>query len=397
MKKTFGIVLVFIAFLCSCSTQKTAQPLKEPILSSIAGPVTKPDKSYLPEKKRLSPLFGKLLDKVSRSDSSFNPSLDQIVYLSYTLSKPAVVTVNVYDPDQRLVAVLSDDPMKKGTHRITWDGHDMDGLVVADEAYFFTIIAKDKNGQTEIYDPTTFSGGQSHDITKVNIDPQQYSINYNMPEMGRIMIRMGIQGGPLMNQLVDWKPRVKGVVTEYWNGMDTDNLINIKNHPNFKMIVTYHSLPENSIIAFGNQSGNYLDYKKKLNSERPLKPERETSMSGLSPHYSLERSVDYSPGIDVQFTNTHGRDKNGLTILNKKTMVKITLKEEDKNIFQNHQFEICLFLDHKFYAEDETGYTPFNWVWDLSGVEAGEHLLTVNISSFQDQIGLMSKKVLVVK
>ena len=397
MKRTFGIVLVLIAFLCSCSTQKTAQPVKESTPSSIAGPVTEPDKSYLPAKKVLSPLFGKLLSEVSISDSSFNPSLDQAVSLSYTLSEPAVVTVNVYDPDQRLVAVLSDDSMEKGTHRITWDGHDMEGLSVPDEAYFFTIIVKDKDGQTEIYDPTTFSGGKSHDITKVHIDPQQYTINYNMPEMGRVMIRMGIQGGPLMNQLVDWKPRVKGAVTEYWNGMDKDNLINIKNHPNFKMIVTYFSLPENSVIAFGNQSVNYLDYKKMLKSERPLKQKRETSVSGLSPHYSLERSVDYSPGIDVQFTNTHGRDKNGLPILNKKTMVKVTLKEEDKAIFQNHQFEICLFLDHKFYAEDETGYTPFNWVWDLSGVEPGEHLLTVNISSFQDQIGLMSKKVMVVK
>jgi len=50
-----------------------------------------------------------------------------------------------------------------------------------------------------------------------------------------------------------------------------------------------------------------------------------------------------------------------------------------------------------FYAEDETGYTPFNWVWDLQDVTEGEHLLTVNLSGFKDQIGLISKKVMVVK
>ncbi len=390
-------MLILTAFLCSCSTQKTAQSVKKPIPSSIAGPVTAPDKSYLPEKKTLHPLFGKVLSQVLLSRSSFNPSLGQTVSLSYTLSEPSVVTVKVYDPDQRLIAILSEGQKEKGTHSITWDGHDMDGLTVPDEAYFFTITAKDKDGQSEIYDPTTFSGGKSHDITEVRIDPQQYTINYTMPEMGRVMIRMGIQGGPLMNQLVDWKPRLKGAVTEYWNGMDKDNLINIKSHPNFKMIVTYYALPENSVIAFGNQSVTYLDYKKALTSERPLKPSRETSVSGLSPHYSLERTVDYSPGIDVQFTQMQGRDKKGLPILNKKTMVKVTLNEEDKAIFQKHQFEICFFLDHNFYAEDETGYTPFNWVWDLSDVEPGEHLLTVNISSFQDQIGLISKKVMVVK
>jgi len=46
---------------------------------------------------------------------------------------------------------------------------------------------------------------------------------------------------------------------------------------------------------------------------------------------------------------------------------------------------------------DETGYTPFNWVWDLSNVKEGEHLLTVNVSSFKDQIGVLSRKVRVVK
>ena len=91
------------------------------------------------------------------------------------------------------------------------------------------------------------------------------------------------------------------------------------------------------------------------------------------------------------------RIKKDFRFLNKKTMVKVTLDEKDKAIFQKHQFEICFFLDNKFYAEDETGYTPFNWVWDLSNVEEGEHLLTINISSFQDQIGLLSKKVKVVK
>lgn len=80
-----------------------------------------------------------------------------------------------------------------------------------------------------------------------------------------------------------------------------------------------------------------------------------------------------------------------------KTLVKVVLNEEDKVIFQNQQFEIVFFLDNEFYAEDEAGYTPFNWVWDLLNVEEGEHVLTVNLSSFKDQIGVMSRKVRVIK
>ena len=37
------------------------------------------------------------------------------------------------------------------------------------------------------------------------------------------------------------------------------------------------------------------------------------------------------------------------------------------------------------------------WVWDLSQVEPGDHLLTVNISSFDDQIGVISRKVKVIR
>jgi hypothetical protein len=218
-----------------------------------------------------------------------------------------------------------------------------------------------------------------------------------MPEMGRVMIRMGIRGGPLMNQLVDWKPRVKGIITEYWNGKDKDNLVDLHNHAKFKMIVTYFTLPENSVIAFGNKTQTYRDYKKSIAVERPVKAKRPSSVQRVAPHFRLPRTVDYSPSLRVTFVNTQGTDSDGAAILRGKTMVKVELDEQDKLIFQNQQFEICFFLDYEFYAEDEAGYTPFNWVWDLSNVDKGEHVLTVNISGFKDQIGVLSRKVKVVK
>lgn len=398
MKRSF-IVFAALIFFCSCATMKPAtekDPSPTPPIPS--DPVQPPDKPLLLDTKDVKPLFGKLLKDISLSKDSFNPSQQQAVTLSYFLTKPATVAVNVYDPDQELIETnIGKTRMEAGKHSYIWDGKDMDGHVVPDEAYFFTIVATDESGTIEIYDPTTFSGGQEHDITTAHIDEQQHTISYNMPDMGRVMIRMGIQGGPLMNQLVDWQPRVKGAITEYWNGRDVDNLVDIYSHQKFKMIISYYSLPENSVITFGNRSIDYLNYKRSLKAKRPEKIQRATTVTDRSLHYSLERTVDYCPGIDVQFPTAQGKDENGLPILNKKTMVQVTLAEKDKTFFQEQQFEICFFLNYDFYAEDETGYTPFNWVWDLSNVPEGEHLLTVNISSFKDQIGLMSKKVRVVK
>lgn len=354
--------------------------------------------SVLPTKEAVAPLFGTLLSDVRTSKASFNSGHGEEVALYYRLSKPAKVTVDIYDPDHGLIRMLAaEKDVNAGKQTILWDGKDMDGSVVPDEAYFFTVMAEDESGAKEVYDPTVFSGGAGQDITTADIDSQNQTITYKMPEMGRVMIRMGIQGGPLMNTLVDWKPRVKGMITEYWNGKDKDNLVDLYNHPKFKMIVTYFALPENSVITFGNKALAYLDYKKNLATNRPVKIDRPSLVEKVSRHYRLSRTEDYSPEIKVTLVNTEGTDSDGVAILRGKTIVKVELNEQDKLIFQNQQFEICFFLDDEFYAEDEAGYTPFNWVWDLSNVDEGEHVLTVNISGFKDQIGVLSRKVRVVK
>ncbi|MEA1901613.1 MAG: FlgD immunoglobulin-like domain containing protein [Thermodesulfobacteriota bacterium] len=396
MKKV--IVFLLLLFVCSCAPQqiiKEQKPVTPPPLAKI--PTQAMEEPALPTKESVTPLFGTLLSDVKTSKPSFNPGLGEEVALYYHLSKPAKITVQVYDPDHGLIRMLAAEKnVNAGEQTIIWDGKDLDGNLVPDEAYFFTIIAEDESGVKEIYDPTTFSGGAGHDITTADINSQSQTITYKMPEMGRVMIRMGIQGGPLMNQLVDWKPRVKGMITEYWNGKDKDNLVDLHNHAKFKMIVTYFTLPENSVIAFGNKTQTYRDYKKST-AERSVKIKRPSAVQKVSHHYGLPRTMDYSPNVNMTFVNAQGVDSDGVTVLNDKTLVKVELDEQDKLIFQNQQFEICFFLNGEFYAEDEAGYTPFNWVWDLSSVEEGEHVLTVNISGFKDQIGVLSRKVKVVK
>ncbi|BBO87537.1 hypothetical protein DSCOOX_07170 [Desulfosarcina ovata subsp. ovata] len=349
------------------------------------------------DQKDSEPTFGELLSNISVSKTSFNPSQNDTISVSYNLSKPGKTSLRVYDADLGLVKIIdSDGFLESGPQSFAWDGKDLDGRIVPDEAYFFIIYVEGKSGDKEVYDPTLFSGGVENDITTAQVDPQTFTINYIMPEIGRVMIRMGIQGGPLMNQLVDWKPRVKGAITEYWDGKDKDRLINIYQNPKFKMIITYFTLPENSVITIGNRSVDFRTYKTMV-AERPQKDSPPQWRQGLSPHYPLPRTMDYSPSVSLSFSNSKGQDENGLPVLNEKTVVKVSLDDKDKSIFQNSQFEICFYLNQDFYAEDESGYTPFNWVWDLSDVEEGEHLLTVNISSFKDQIGVVSRKVKVVK
>ncbi len=381
MKKS--IIIFVLLFICPCT---------------VAGQQTTVNQSVLPSEEIPKPLFGNLLSDVTVSRTSFNPTLGEEIAVACNLSKSANITVNVYDPDNGLIKrVANKKRTDSGKQIFIWDGKDTDGHIVPDEAYFFTITAEDESGIKEIYDPTAFSGGMEHDVTGADINPQSHTINYKMPKMGRVMIRIGIQGGPLMNQLIDWKPRVKGLITEYWNGKDKDNLADIFSHPSFKMIIVYFTLPENSVITFGNKSVTYRGYKKSAASIRPVKAKRNRPGTHLSLHYVLPRTTDYSPTLKMDFSNVQEKDSQGIPVLRGKTMVRIELNEADKAIFQNHQYEICFFLDYEFYVEDEAGYTPFNWVWDTSNVKEGEHLLTVNVSGFKDQIGVLSRKIKVVR
>ena len=335
-----------------------------------------------------------LLSEVTISDRSFNPQAGQVVTIDFTLARSARVELAYYDPDFTQVwSWKSEGELAAGRRTVTWNGRDIDGAVVPDEAYFFTLTARDAHVVTDIYDPTAFSGGDGGDITQARVDAETRAITYLLPEAARVMIRLGVQDGPLLNTLVDWEPRVAGEITEHWDGRDRDDLIDLFEHPRFKMLITYFALPENSVITYGNKNVNYRTYKKLVRTERPAKSRPARPNAVLSPHYQLPRTADYAPALKLKCSPIKEGDETGVLVLQDKTVVTIDIEEDDKAFFINQQYEITLFLDNEFYAEQEMGYVPYNWVWDLSDVNAGDYILTVNVSGFKDQIGVISRRI----
>lgn len=397
MKKIIAMIVCILISGCS-TVNKNTPKASEPADMTLTPAASLSETLARKHQKGIQPEYGELIHDIKTTPDVINTSQGQQANLFFTLEERSVVTVLVYDPDNALTRhVLDQVTLESGPHQLKWNGRDDQNQIVADEAYYFTLSARDDNGNQEIYDPTVFSGGVEHDITSADIDTQNHTIAYSMPEKGRVMIRMGIQGGPMLNQLVDWKPRTKGIVTEYWNGKDADDIMDIYNYSKFKMIITYFTFPQSTVITFGNKAYSYLEYKKSSMADAIKKEQKARSIENASHHFSLERKEDYSPGLTLDFTNAQGVDENRIPVLHSRSIVRVDLVEKDKPVFKDKQFEICFFLDQAFYAEDETGYTPFNWVWDLNNVKEGEHVLTVNISSFSDQVGVISRKVMVVK
>lgn len=385
------IFVFFLLCLTSCSPNtKMPAVLKQPL--PLPAHIQNPEKTRQAQRG-----YGKIISDVGISTVSFNPKKDEETAIYFRLMRKAAIELNIYDPDFVLVrTIISNGILEAGRQTLIWDGRDMDGSIVPDEAYFFTVEARDEKGGTEIYDPTDFSGGEADDITEADVNPETKIITYSLPAAARVLIRIGVQDGPLLNTLVDWKPRVAGEITEYWNGKDKDNLIDLFEHPRCKLIISYFVLPENSVITYGNGLTSYREYKDSSKTQRPVKQRPERKDRKISPHYLLARTVDYSPALALTFSDIKEYD-NGIPVLQGKTLVKVEIDEKDPSFFVSQQYEICLFLNTEFHSEQEKGYVPFNWVWDFSDMKEGEYIFTVNVAGFKDQIGVLSRKIRVKK
>jgi len=90
------------------------------------------------------------LSEIAFTPRVFSPSgtfADRQVGISFTLGRPAPVSVRVYSRSGRLIREIADaEPMNAGANMIRWDGRDRNGGIVTDGLYLVTVEAL---GQTE--------------------------------------------------------------------------------------------------------------------------------------------------------------------------------------------------------------------------------------------------------
>ena len=342
---------------------------------------------------------GLAISDVTVSTRQFAPGLKETVQLRYALSREAGVTIKVFDPDLDLVkTIVTKAARKAGPNREAWDGRDMDGKIVPNEAYFFTIEAETPGVPPAVYDPVTFSGGEYGDITRGDMSRETSTISYKLSQPSRVRLRAGITTSAMMKTVVDWEPRVAGAITEHWNGMDEDNAIAFWDRPKFIMILSYITLPDSSVIAVGNTRLTYRAWKLGLPAPRPKKENRPmANLRRISPHFTRSRLTDRAFHIHLTFPELEKDKRVDLPEVKDRVMVRVDLDPEDKPILLNQQYETMLFNDFIFHAEEERGYLPFNFPWEVGQLPAGEHILTVNINSHTDQVGVGSRKIRVVR
>jgi hypothetical protein len=336
------------------------------------------------------------ITEVTLGASAFNPTRNEQARLTYRLTQADRVAIHVYDPDGALLRTLADRVLyDAGVHEVAWDGRDNEGQLVPDEAYTFT-IATDAGA---VHDPMTFSGGIVGDITQAHFDAEGGTVVYTLPAPSRVLIRLGIQSGPMLKTLVDWKPRIAGAITEYWDGWDENKLVKVREHKDFRALITYVTLPDATVIAYGNDQESYRDYKLGPARGRPQKPDRPRApdpQARLRPENLVPPAWARAPRVLMTFPK-HAVETESIPEVQGVVDVQVDVEPADRDRLLREQFEILFFVDNVFFTEAERGYLPFNWRWELQQLPAGEHVLTVNISSFRGQVGVASRQVRVVQ
>jgi hypothetical protein len=332
----------------------------------------------------------KALQDVKINKTSFNPSMNEKCELAYKLAKDAAVTVYVYTSDFDLVKILENGASKrKGVYQTVWDGTDQDGNLVPDEAYFFCLEASFKGGTKEIYDPTTFSGGEEFEIEKLEYDQPNGVMKFSLTKPARLLIRAGIKNGPLINSLVNWEPRPEGHNLVYWSGFDADGVYDIRNLPATSISAGGFYLPESSVITYGNKKYDYFAYRKDLKTV--TKPRREEVFRPvkISPNYYYSREEDRAPRFTVELPDCNQEDPR----VKEQLLIRITVDDGYKKFLLKNRFEVAVFLDGKFVLEEEEGYTPFNVTWKTRGIKPGQHYLTVTLATYLGQVASKTLKI----
>ncbi len=328
------------------------------------------------------------------SAKSFDPKHGEKFSISFQLPQAAKASVKIYNELGQITAEpFKGEVRKEVLQQVVWNGRDLSDKPVPPGVYYYTITAETDKGPIT-YNP--YSQTQGHIITVLEggYDEKDNQVYFKLPQAAMVRVRINLtKGGPIMATPVDWTPLPAGDYRFPWNGKDVSSLIDIKNHPNRNIMVYAYSLADNSIIVKGQTPW----------ADKPFVVLNEDMMAkrdfplNLTPdryiHARKDPRLNHAARIDVTFPGA--KLQNGLPVLSGKAAVRVTIDKRDQWIAEMSRYELMFYVDTVVVFEDESGFTPFTYFLNTKDLTPGEHVLTVNLLSYEDQYAVLSKKVMI--
>jgi hypothetical protein len=322
------------------------------------------------------------LSDIRISATSFNPSRGEKVRVLGRMSKDGILSASVVDRDGHLVRkILKDLAVKTGEFSFEWHGRDNRDRVVADESYSFLI--EWRNGaESYRYFPAA-EASKEYEIKARYWDPKNGVLSYELPRQSRVHIQAGTavldsatreMHGPVLRTIANREVRDSGVVVESWNGFDESNSFAVYTLPKFVVAIAATSLPENSVIAYGNRERDFL-------KEAPSR-QGKSLLPQLQPghhHRGLSALEDVSPSIDIKVLGGKWNSVERRWDIKKEGLrLHCSLSGLSTQYFVRQPGEVNVYVDRKKIITLGPQGANFELNIPASEILGGEHVVAVN-------------------
>jgi len=346
------------------------------------------------------------LNAVALDKKSFNPSRGEKVLIRCKPSVTCYAEVTIYDcAGERVGELIREAETKPEGREIVWDGLNDKGRIVPNGVYFYVIELITDNNERFLYNPYPRTHGKIVKNITGGFDEEAQKVRMTLPQASMVRIRAGLKnGGPHLVTPLNWRPFASGNYSVSWDGKDASGLIEVASHPDKKITIFSYALADNSIIVSGGHDLRIIDDHRKRLDIATLKKTQHPSESSFKFHCDLPADrhahaicaphACHEPRINVDILSDK-QSPEGLPIIQGIVPLKVSIAPEDQYRVENSGYEIMLFIDTVFLFEDEAGFTPFTYLWDTQAVPEGEHLVTVNLLTYDHHCGVCTEKVII--
>ena len=317
--------------------------------------------------------------------AEFAPATGETHAFRVAVERASSVTLEVLSPDGDVVRRLADDrALAAGEHTLAWDGRDDRGRVVPDEAWTprLRVVEPDR---IVLDDPAGYSGGE----ILPNLEwtrRRGTKIAYELPHPARVLIRVGIEDGPMVRELEHWTPVDAGRAVVRWDGHDADGVDRVADRDDLWTVVMAYRLAEFAVITRGNDTRDYRAWRATRGNAVQAAPHLadaplERRGVRLSRDYFLPRG--YLPRVSLEFAEPLERSRFGPPVVTDDALLlRVDVPDEDRWILDASFYETGFYIDYAFRSEEEQGFVPMVWSVDTDSLAPGRHLATVQLFGF---------------
>ena len=226
-------------------------------------------------------------------------------------------------------------------------------------------------------------------LKTVSFDKDTGRVSYELTMPAWVRIRAGVANGPLYRTICDWERKDAGKHDEDWDGMDPSGKFPLKGRKDLVFSFNYYTAGDEYLSNVqssdiqqpsGNLSGRHLP-----------------NLKVNQLHKNHKHDQCYDTGLNIDLPKSVQKNKEGFYTVNKKLPIAITFDDKDKVMFLSERYSIHIFIDDVFVQGELDGYSPYTWIFDPTGLNEGEHLITINFAGYSDHYGMATLPVYVKK